>query len=168
MTSMIEKVARAMCITEGGDPDCVLTDPNLAHVADTGHKPLWTNFIVSAKAAIQAMAEPTEAMVKAGDCASFNAHSPSRATFEAMLQAALEEGRESADEIERLILLCSKRMLDAAELQGEIEQLRKQYQECIHDLQDWGAYASPFFQEKHDFHGCIAQHEANLKEPGDE
>ena len=74
---------------------------------------------------------------------------------------------EAEDQVEYVAELKASNIRLAAEKKTaykEIERLRKQYQECIHDLQDWGAYASPYFQEKHDFHGCIAQHEANLKE----
>jgi len=73
---------------------------------------------------------------------------------------------ESADEIERLTTLCSKRMLDAAELQGEIEQLRAALDEIItQPVWEWS---------EDDFCAWSKDHEACLslipraKEMGDE
>lgn len=62
MTTMIERVARALCVAAGHDPDrthdiYVEGDPD-AGVA-------WAGYRREARAAIEAMREPTEAMVDA-------------------------------------------------------------------------------------------------------
>ena len=50
------------------------------------------------------------------------------------------------------------------EAADEIERLRGKYEEAISDIAEWGAYASEFFQNKHDLEGCIKGHLAALKE----
>lgn len=49
------------------------------------------------------------------------------------------------------------RRLDAlnAELVAALE-------EAVYEIEDWGAYASPYFQEKHDLEGSIAKVRAAL------
>jgi hypothetical protein len=56
MNEMIERVARAICVDEYEDPDELL---------DT-NDPVWTDYISRARAAIEAMREPTDAMKEAG------------------------------------------------------------------------------------------------------
>ena len=50
------------------------------------------------------------------------------------------------------------------EAADEIERLREKYQEAIDDIEEWGAYASEYFQEKWKLKECIEQHRAALKE----
>jgi len=85
--SMIEKVARALC---AGDPDDTLqVGPNVG-------RPRWTQHTPQARAAIEAMREPTEGMEVAGSNAmNFEPFEPdslqaARAGWKAMIQAALE------------------------------------------------------------------------------
>ena len=52
------------------------------------------------------------------------------------------------------------------EAADEIERLRAKYEEAIIDIEEWGAYASEYFQKKWDLKGCIEQHRAALN--GDE
>lgn len=49
-----------------------------------------------------------------------------------------------------------------AELEAEVEKLREGYREAIDDIDSWGAYASNYFQQKHDLEGCIKMHEKAL------
>jgi uncharacterized Zn finger protein (UPF0148 family) len=53
------------------------------------------------------------------------------------------------------------------ELEAENATLRAGYAEAIEDIEGWGAYASEYFQTKHDLTGCIEAHKAimNPKEP---
>ena len=46
----------------------------------------------------------------------------------------------------------------------EIERLREKYEEAIDDIEEWGAYAPEYFQEKWKLKECIEQHRAALKE----
>lgn len=65
MSEMIERVARAMCIADGFDPDKdfgyytsgVMPDPHVAQ---------WTRYTQKARAAIEAMQEPDSVMLDAG------------------------------------------------------------------------------------------------------
>ena len=50
------------------------------------------------------------------------------------------------------------------EAADEIERLREKYEEAIDDIEEWGAYASEYFQEKWELKECIEQHRAALKE----
>lgn len=75
MSEMVEKVARAMAwrtLTEGraattsaGKLDAAM-ELDTPMVGETGLVPYWRTFIPDARAAIQAMREPTKAMVLAG------------------------------------------------------------------------------------------------------
>lgn len=49
------------------------------------------------------------------------------------------------------------------EAADEIERLRRKYEEAINDIEEWGAYASDYFQEKWGLKECIEQHRAALK-----
>lgn len=55
MESMIERVARAICTANGGDPD-----------SDDHRQPTWRDYVPEARAAIEAMREPSRVMIKAG------------------------------------------------------------------------------------------------------
>jgi uncharacterized coiled-coil DUF342 family protein len=50
------------------------------------------------------------------------------------------------------------------ELLKEIERLREKYKEAIDDIEEWGAYAPEYFQEKWKLKECIEQHRTELKE----
>jgi hypothetical protein len=54
--TMVERVARALSIADGMHPDACSNDED--------EPPAWTLYVGSAKAAIDAMREPTEAMKK--------------------------------------------------------------------------------------------------------
>lgn len=58
MTDLVERVARALCQNAGFLPDAVSNDED-----ETPH---WTLYASDARVAIEAMREPTEAMVAAG------------------------------------------------------------------------------------------------------
>lgn len=65
---MIEKVARALCAADNDDPDGLASD--IVHRPPHGNKfvdvPAWTKRTKEARAAIEAMKEPTPQMTKAG------------------------------------------------------------------------------------------------------
>lgn len=50
----------------------------------------------------------------------------------------------------------------AAELQARVDALDAGYTEAIEDISEWAAYASEYFQNKHDLEGCISRHKARL------
>jgi hypothetical protein len=50
-------------------------------------------------------------------------------------------------------------------LEMEIERLRKLLDEAAGDIMDWGCYASPYFQAKHDLVGCAEKYREAAKEP---
>jgi hypothetical protein len=61
--------------------------------------------------------------------------------------------------------------VDAREAQGtaviqaqraKLEKLEKALREAIEDIESWAAYASEYFQEKHDLAGCLAKHRKTL------
>lgn len=62
MNEMITRVARVLCVEDGGNPDERAVKP--------GHGPvdyfLWQQYEGPARAAIEAMKEPTEGMIEAG------------------------------------------------------------------------------------------------------
>jgi len=62
---MVERVARAMCVADGCNPDAL---PNEDY-AD-GSEVLWMTYGTMARAAIAAMREPTEAIMEAFSAAS--------------------------------------------------------------------------------------------------
>ena len=47
-----------------------------------------------------------------------------------------------------------------AKLEAEVERLRALLSEAADEIQNWGAYASEYFQEKHDLAGCVAEFKA--------
>ena len=57
MTNKIEQVARAICKQEGDDPDHICSSLR----GDAAWR-MWTEYQESAKAAIEAMREPTDGM----------------------------------------------------------------------------------------------------------
>lgn len=48
-------------------------------------------------------------------------------------------------------------MIQVDELKAESEALRKALLEASEEVAAWGAYASEYFQEKHDLAGCVAK-----------
>lgn len=44
----------------------------------------------------------------------------------------------------------------------DVEGLVKALEQAIADIEDWAAYASPYFQEKHDLAGCLENHRTAL------
>jgi hypothetical protein len=63
VSEMVERVARALCVRHGNDPDRLYVD-RLGHTRDY---PWWQSYVDDARAAIEAMREPTEAMEEAGE-----------------------------------------------------------------------------------------------------
>lgn len=71
---MIERMARALCIKAGADPDSLWAAPEngepslVMNIARAGGPqwPAWRWWAPSARVAIEAMREPTPAMVEAG------------------------------------------------------------------------------------------------------
>jgi DNA repair ATPase RecN len=49
---------------------------------------------------------------------------------------------------------------------ARIGELERCYAEAIEDIESWGAYASQYFQEKHDLEGCLRQHRTLLAASG--
>ena len=62
MTSIIERVARAICVAAGHDPD-MTHDIHVPGDPVAGHA--WAGYRSMARAAIEAMREPTDAMQRA-------------------------------------------------------------------------------------------------------
>ncbi len=94
MSDMIERVARALCIATGELPDTETPyHPTVSHI--------WEHYIPDARAAIEAMREPTETMYCAGDeeiLAHLNSEkfikgedTPAVDCWKAMIDAALAE-----------------------------------------------------------------------------
>lgn len=44
----------------------------------------------------------------------------------------------------------------------DVRSLVEALEEAINDVEEWAAYASPYFQEKHDLAGCLEKHRAAL------
>jgi hypothetical protein len=55
-----------------------------------------------------------------------------------------------------------------AELKAEVEGLRKFLLDASEEIADWGAYASAYFQEKHDLAGCVAKFHAAAMGKGEQ
>lgn len=83
MSEMIERVARALCKADGCDPDHESPDQ-----IDAGIK-LWTRYVRDARAAIEAMREPTEAMSEAVKPLGLCRTEDAAEIYRAMIDAAL-------------------------------------------------------------------------------
>lgn len=91
----IEEVARAICCPSGCEWAPCLHDGD-------GEEPTAVRSVYLARAAIAALMEPSEGMIEAGFAADDVAyrtagqgeHATPQAMFRAMLQAALDEGKE--------------------------------------------------------------------------
>ncbi len=83
MTEMIERVARALCVQDGRDPDA----------QGWKNTAIWQAYTGEAKAAIEAMGEPTQEMtavvVDVG-----KTRAKLCAIYSSMIQAALEEPQQ--------------------------------------------------------------------------
>jgi hypothetical protein len=72
MSEMVQRVARAICASvDGRNPDHLIAVYEDRPCIGGGimlpiHKRDWENYLVQARAAIDAMREPTEAMIEAG------------------------------------------------------------------------------------------------------
>lgn len=64
MSEMIERVARAICVAMGHDPDGPSSDVYVEGDPDAGTS--WAGYRNAARAAIEAMREPTDEMSYAG------------------------------------------------------------------------------------------------------
>jgi len=70
----LERIARAICTAQGYDPNMVLaineTEPGQPFGAPVGDiaRPMWKQprFVKAARAAVEAMREPSERMIEAG------------------------------------------------------------------------------------------------------
>ncbi len=87
--SMIERVARARCAEQGINPDA----PFRNLVGDKQRIVNWQAWTGEARAAIEAMREPTDAMIDAGAVAEGdgNLEAQARNLWAAMIDAALKE-----------------------------------------------------------------------------
>jgi len=94
--NMVEKVARALCVACGNDPDrlepgncvgdwegCDAVMPN----GDPSHF-MWRSWVSEAKAAIEAMRDPTDVMIGCGILAY---DGKCEQSYRAMIDAALKE-----------------------------------------------------------------------------
>lgn len=52
------------------------------------------------------------------------------------------------------------------QLRAEVDGLRTLLTEAAEDIADWGAYASEYFQQKHDLAGCVARYREALGKGG--
>jgi hypothetical protein len=54
---------------------------------------------------------------------------------------------------------------DALKLEARVSELEQQLLEAADEIEDWGGYANPYFQDKHDLKGCIAKYRAAITPP---
>lgn len=94
MTTMVERMARAIAANHGVDPD--MLGPGQRHVADidgiptivSDHRgPLWKMWVSDAIAALRAMREPAESMCEAAE----NAWVSEIWVWQAMIDQAIKE-----------------------------------------------------------------------------
>lgn len=100
--SMIERVARVMAVADDRDPDKLLLQQRCeAHLSP---KKVWHLYISKARAALEAMREPTQSMISAGGATAFGgagdpafadmAADMAKDAYKAMIDAALREAAE--------------------------------------------------------------------------
>ncbi|UAK23694.1 hypothetical protein [Sphingomonas nostoxanthinifaciens] len=95
--TMIERVARALCAVDNKDPNEFVDTPIprevRVSVSPRPKVPLWTRYERHSRAAIEAMREPTRAMMDAGFLANPNTEglAPPVYAWPAMIDAALAE-----------------------------------------------------------------------------
>lgn len=51
-----------------------------------------------------------------------------------------------------------------ADLEAEVQRLRELLAEAADDIESWGAYATDYFQKKHDLQGCVAKYRNALED----
>ena len=98
--SPIESVARALCQEFDGNPNDEVTishghqqSVELAIPSNLDRQPRWRKFVPAARAALNAIREPSETMMKAAREADAVFHvGPEWAQWEIMLEAAIREG----------------------------------------------------------------------------
>ena len=71
------------------------------------------------------------------------------------LEAELKRAQEIVDEQRGAV---AKTDADNDELREENQRLRKLLLEAANDIEEWGAYAGDYFQEKHDLAGDVAKY----------
>jgi hypothetical protein len=89
----LERAARAIATEIGVDPDQLITADDDAHVGLglRGPHPAWTRYVGTARAALQAVREPSEHMLLAAQIGdAWNAEDP-EGVWQAMVDAALED-----------------------------------------------------------------------------
>lgn len=93
METMVERVARALCRADGLDPDADWRDQGavfLTFAIEPGKAQCWRTYEAKARAAIEAMREPTTAMTSAFDAAcDEHGHCLARFGYRIMIDAAL-------------------------------------------------------------------------------
>lgn len=89
----LERAARALCTLDGKEPD--VGEPFDVEAQPFGgpasSEPSWLSYRDAARAVLQAIREPSDAMLDAGDIWTNEQCSPD-AIWQAMIDAALEEG----------------------------------------------------------------------------
>lgn len=83
MSDMVERVARALSIADGNHPDACSNDEE--------EQPMWTLYLKDARAAIEAMRQPTDEMINDEDLP----YSPAetRQFWQALIDAALSPAK---------------------------------------------------------------------------
>lgn len=91
--TMIERVARAICVASGLDPDRPFSSSNYSKETEP-QECAWHEYLPEARAAIAAMREPTEVMERAAfsnmDKNGYPVGNPT-SDYSAMIDAALKE-----------------------------------------------------------------------------
>lgn len=98
MSEMVERVARAIASTRGRDPDDTAGGPHPGGTWLEKGEPWWRGDVDAARAAIEAMREPTEKMIEAGQLYCWDdghptvgSHAIQGQVFRAMIDAALKD-----------------------------------------------------------------------------
>jgi hypothetical protein len=84
MSEMVERVAKALSIADGNHPDACSNDED--------SQPIWHLYTADARAAIEAMREPTQAMIHAGQntyCDHGDQNCGCAVSWSAMIESAL-------------------------------------------------------------------------------
>lgn len=96
----LERAARALCAQDGQDPDRPVMTPGFqksvrSELRRPGEGPFaWQNYLPKALAVLQAIREPSEAMIAAGvavDEHGVGSYNPPN-IWQSMIDAAMEEG----------------------------------------------------------------------------
>ena len=91
--TMLERLARALCVSDDRDPDSVPIDYHRQmNAACDPNAPRWVDYLHHARTAAFALREPTEAMIAAGQEACADGYAGDPATIWRMMAiAALSE-----------------------------------------------------------------------------